>query len=164
VAVKEPIETQRLRLVPLDLQDATALVNGHRPEGARWAEGYPTDGTLVAAGVVVTAQAEGHPLGPWGVYQLVRRGDDVIVGDCSVLGPPDHHGWVHIAHAVASLEEHTDLAIEALAALIAWAKTQPGVTRVLADAACTNLTSIRVMEGAGMRRAGSDGSLVYYEL
>ena len=34
----------------------------------------------------------------------------------------------------------------------------------MADAACTNLDAIRVMEGAGLRRAGSDGSLVYYEL
>ena len=49
-------------------------------------------------------------------------------------------------------------------ALIAWAREQPDCTRVLADAACTNLESIRVMEGAGMRRAGSDGRLVYYEL
>ena len=37
-------------------------------------------------------------------------------------------------------------------------------TRVMADAAHTNRGYIRVMEEAGLRRAGSDGQLVYYEL
>ena len=140
------------------------MVNGHRPIGARWASGYPTDGTLVSAGFVVTAEAEGHPLGPWGIYQILRRADDVVIGDCGFLGPPDHHGWVHAGYTVANPAEHRDLAIEAMQALIAWARAQPVCTRVLADAATTHLDAIRVMEGAGMRRAGSDGSLVYYEL
>jgi RimJ/RimL family protein N-acetyltransferase len=163
-AVMEPIETQRLRLVPLELPCAAAMVNGHRPLGARWADGYPTDGTLVAAGFVVTAEAEGRPLGPWGVYQIERRSDGLVLGDCGFLGPPDEHGWVHAGYAVADTLEHRGLAIEAFAALIRWARAQPDCTRVLADAACTNLDAIQVMEGAGMRRAGSDGSLVYYEL
>jgi RimJ/RimL family protein N-acetyltransferase len=160
----EPIETQRLRLVPLRLPDAAAMVNGHRPIGARWADGYPTDGTLVAAGFVVTAEAEGRPLGAWGVYQIVRRSDEVVIGDCGFLGPPDHHGWVHAGFGVTDPQREGTLAVEAFAGLLAWAKEQPDCTRVLADAACTNLVAIRVMEDAGMRRAGSDGSLVYYEL
>ena len=158
------IETQQLRLVPLQLPDATAMVNGHRPVRARWADGYPTDGTLVAAGFVVTAEAEGRPLGPWGVYQIVRREDDVVIGDCGFLGPPDHHGWVHLGIGLIDAEEHHDLAVEAFRALIDWAKSQPECTRVMADAAHTNHAYIQVMEGAGLRRAGSDGRLVYYEL
>jgi RimJ/RimL family protein N-acetyltransferase len=162
--VMEPLETQHLRLVPLDLPCAAAMVNGHRPVGARWADGYPTDGTLVAAGLVVTAEAEDRPLGAWGVYQVIRRSDGVAIGDCGFLGPPDHRGWVHAGFTVADPVGHRPLATEAFRALIAWAREQPGCTRVMADAACTNLDSLAVMDGAGMRRAGSDGSLVYYEL
>jgi len=160
----ESIETQRLRLVPLELPCAAAMVNGHRPLGARWADGYPTDATLVAAGFVVTAEAEGRPLGPWGVYQIVRLSDEVVIGDCGFLGPPDHHGWVHAGFGVSDPQHDGPLAVEAFGALVQWARAQPGCTRVMADAACTNLVAIRVMEGAGMQRAGSDGSLVYYEL
>jgi RimJ/RimL family protein N-acetyltransferase len=162
-SVTETIEAQRLQLVPLTLADAAALVNGHQPETVRWAEGYPTDGTLVAAGFVVTAEAEGRALGPWGTYQIVRSSDGVVIGDCGFLGPPDHHGWVHVGYGVVEGERHQGYATEALTALIAWAKDRPEATRVLADTACTNLASIRVMEGAGMRRAGSDGDLVYFE-
>ena len=160
----ETIETQRLRLVPLQLPDAAAMVNGHRPVRARWADGYPTDGTLVAAGLVLAAEAEGEPLGPWGVYQIVRRADDVVIGDCGFLGPPDHHGWVHSGLGLVDLDQHHDLAVDALRALVTWAKAQPGCSRVMADAAATNHAYIRVMEAAGLRHAGSDGSLVYYEL
>jgi RimJ/RimL family protein N-acetyltransferase len=162
-SIMETIETERLELVPLSLADAAALVNGHRPEGARWSDGYPTDGTLVAAGFVVTAEAEGRSLGPWSTYQMTRRSDGVVIGDCGFLGPPDHHGWVHVGYGVVGPERDQGYATEALTALIAWAKDRPEVTRVLADTACTNVASIRVMEGAGMRRAGSDGSLVYFE-
>src|SRR3954469_14815232 len=95
------IETPRLRLVPLSLPDAAALVNGHQPDTARWADGYPTDGTLVAAGFVVTAEAEGRPLGPWGTYQIVRRSDGVVVGDCGFLSAPDSHGFVHVGYGIA---------------------------------------------------------------
>jgi RimJ/RimL family protein N-acetyltransferase len=157
------IETQRLSLVPLSLADAATLVNGHRPDAARWAEGYPTDGTLVAAGLVVTAEAEGRPLGLWGTYQMIRLQDGVVVGDCGFLGPPDSQGYVHVAYGVVEEVRSQGYATEALAGLIAWTRTRPEVTRVLADSACTNHPSLRVMENAGMRRAGSDGVLVYFE-
>jgi RimJ/RimL family protein N-acetyltransferase len=159
----DAIETQRLQLVPLSLADAAALVNGHRPEYARWAEGYPTDATLVAAGLVVTAEAEGRPLAPWGTYQMIRREDGLVLGDCGFHGPPDHHGFVHVGYGVADEARSQGYATEALSGLIAWAQRRAEVTRVLADAACTNHPSLRVMENAGMRRAGSDGDLVYFE-
>jgi RimJ/RimL family protein N-acetyltransferase len=163
MAITDRIETSRLRLVPLSLGDAAALVNGHRPPDARWAEGYPTDGTLVAAGLVIAAEAEGRPLGPWTIYQIVRRTDGVVVGGCGFLEPPDAHGHVHVGFGVAPGERGRGYAGEALRALIEWARRRPEVTRVLADAAATNLDSIAVMEAAGMRRAGSDGQLVLYE-
>lgn len=158
------IETERLRLVPLGLADATAIVHGHRPAGARWADGYPTDRTLVVAGSVVTA--EGRPeggLGPYRSYQIVRREDGVVIGDCGFLGPPDEHGDVHVGFGIADVVQGHRYAGEAVRALIAWARTQPEVARVVADVALTNIASRRVLEGAGMRRTGTAAGLVFYE-
>src|SRR3954451_15473889 len=101
MTIMERIETSRLRLGPLSLGDAAAMVNGHQPEDARWVAGYPTDGTLVAAGLVVTAEAEGRPLGPWTTYQMVRSADGSVIGDCGFLGPPDAQGHVHVGYGVA---------------------------------------------------------------
>lgn len=158
------IDTPRLQLVPLSLDTATAIVNGHRPENANWAPGYPTDSALVAAGLVLAADAENRPLEPWGAFQIVVRGDRRVVGGCGfVMGPPDARGHVQIGFSIADSERGEGYATEAVAALIAFARSQPGVTRVLADTACTNAGSIRVFEAAGMRRAGSDGELVFFE-
>jgi RimJ/RimL family protein N-acetyltransferase len=86
-----------------------------------------------------------------------------VIGDCGFVEPPDRQGHVHVGFTVCEAERGQGYASEALAALIEWARRHEDVTRVLADTACTNLESIAVMEGAGMRRAGSDGRLVYYE-
>lgn len=158
------IETPRVRLVPLGLADAAAIVHGHRPPGARWADGYPTDATLVVAGLVVTAEGDGAGgLGPYRGYQVVRRDDGMVIGDCGFLGPPDARGEVHVGFGVAEVAGGYRLAGEALQGLIAWAHRQEQVERVVAEAAPTNIASLRVLEQAGMRRVGEESGIVVFE-
>ena len=156
------IRTARLDLVPLGLAEAAAIVAGHRPRGARWALGYPTEGTLVSAGILVTAESEGRPLGPFGPRQLIQRERRLVVGDCGFEGPPDSRGDVRVAFGVSPDHRRQGYACEALVGLFQWAHEQTGVQRVIADAALTNLASIRVLESAGMHRTHADESLVYY--
>lgn len=164
VASARLIEADRVRLVPLGLADAAAIVHGHRPAGARWADGYPTERTLVTAGLVVTgAGDEGRGVGPYRSYQIVRREDGVVIGDCGFIGPPDEQGEVHVGCGVADVVHGHRFASEALRALIAWARAQAGVSRILGDAARTNIASLRVFEGAGMRRVGEDADFIYFE-
>lgn len=160
----ETIETEALCLNPLGLADASVIVEGHRPAEARWAPGYPTDLTLVAAGLVITAArgAQDDDAGPYRVYQVIRKADRCVIGDCGFLGPPDESGDLHAAYGVAEVEAGHRHAAEALGALIEWARRQPGVRRVLSEAAATNIASIRVMERAGMRRLSGDGDLVCF--
>jgi RimJ/RimL family protein N-acetyltransferase len=158
------IDTPRLRIVPLSLEEATAIVHGERPVEDRWASDYPTDATLVAAGLVVTAEAEGRDLRPWSAYQVIRREDERAVGGCGFpFDGPDPQGRVMISFSIVDSARGEGYAAEALEAMIGWAKRQPGVTRVLAETAATNIRAIHVYERAGMRRAGSDGQLVFFE-
>jgi RimJ/RimL family protein N-acetyltransferase len=158
------IDTQRLRVAPMPLEVAEALVQGHRPAGVNWPDDYPTDSTLVAASMLYAAEAEGRPLGCWTVYQIVRRSDGRVVGGCGfVSGGPDPRGHVQVAFSVPDSERGQGYAAEAMQALVAWARRQPGVTRVLAETASTNAAAVTVYEAAGMRRAGSDGGLVFFE-
>jgi RimJ/RimL family protein N-acetyltransferase len=155
-------QTARLSLVPLSLGDAAAMVNGHRPPRARWAPDYPTEGTLVAAGIVVAAESEGHPLGPWTTYQVSHTEERLVIGDCGFLAPPDDDGDVHVAYGICASRRGHGYASEALRALVQWAQGQPGVRHVLGDTAVTNESSMRVLEAAGLRRVGADDRLVYY--
>jgi RimJ/RimL family protein N-acetyltransferase len=158
------LTTPRLRIVPLQLDEALAMVHGQRPVEERWAPDYPTDASLVAASLVVTAEAEGRPLGSWGAYQIVRRADGKVVGGVGFpIGGPDPQGRVLMGFSIVESAAGESYAAEALRAVIAWAKAQPGVTRVLAETAATNTRGVDVYEQAGMRRAGSDGQLVFFE-
>lgn len=157
------IRTARLDLVQLALPIAAAILTGDRPPGVRWALGYPTEGTLISSGLVVTADNSGHPLGAFGPYQVIHRDSDMVVGDCGFEGPPGSDGDVRVGFGTCPSQRRRGYAREALQGLIRWAHTQEGVERVIADTARTNHASIRVMENAGMRRYRTDESLVYYE-
>jgi RimJ/RimL family protein N-acetyltransferase len=158
------IDTQRLRITLMPLEMAEALVHGHRPPGVNWPDDYPTDSTLVAASMLCASEAEGRPLGPWGVYQMVRKADGRVVGGLGFLtGGPDQRGHVQVAFSVPASERGQGYGAEAVGALVTWARRQPGVTRVLAETAGTNTAALSVYEAAGMRRAGADGGLVFFE-
>lgn len=157
------LRTERLELAPLDVDEARALVETGRPAGRRRAAGYPLDSTLVAAGMVVTAHAEGRETGPFTGYQIVRRADANIIGDCGFHGPPDERGAVVIGYAIAGSARGHGYATEAVEALIGFALLQHGVRRVTAETTRHNPASRRVLEKAGMRLAGSEEDLLIYE-
>ena len=157
-----PIITKRLLLVQLEVEDAVALVDGRRPDRRQWAAGYPDDGALVSAGLVLTAAQGGRELGPFGTYQIIRRDDGAVIGACGFQGPPDEMGAVRVGYGLAESARRQGYATEALRGLLDWARAQDGLTAVLADTTRTNVRSQRVMLRAGMRRVGEDGELLYY--
>jgi RimJ/RimL family protein N-acetyltransferase len=156
------IVTRRLLLVQLGVEEAVALVDGRGSERRQWAAGYPNDGALVAAGLVMTAAQRGRDLGAFGTYQIVRRRDGSVIGACGFFGPPDETGAVRAGFGLAESARGNGYATEALKSLLDWAGAQDGLTCVLADTSRANVASQRVMERAGMRRVGEDGELLYY--
>ena len=156
------IITKRLLLVQLEVEDAVALVDGRRPDGRQWAAGYPDDGALVSAGLVLTAAQGGRDLGPFGTYQIIRREDGAVIGACGFQGPPDDMGAVRVGYGLAESARRQGYATEALRGLLRWAAAQDGLTAVLGDTTRTNVRSQKVMTRAGMRLVGEDGELLYY--
>jgi RimJ/RimL family protein N-acetyltransferase len=154
------IETDRLRLVPLSLTDATAIVHGIRPLGTRWAEGYPLDGTMVAASLLLTAEAEGRPLTEFGSYQITLRTDGLVVGDCGFFASPDEAGLLHVACELCRGERGHGYATEALGALLDWVRMLPQPPRLIAEA--TTPEGQRLLERVGMREYERRERLVYY--
>ena len=156
------IRSSRLDLEAMTLPTAALILSGGRPSEARWALGYPTDRTLMAASMVVAAESEGHDVGTFGSYQVVHRESALVVGDCGFEGPPDTDGNVHVSFTICASQRRRGYAREAVQALMRWALDQDGVEHVLADTTPANVAAIRVLETAGMRRHHVDESLVYY--
>jgi RimJ/RimL family protein N-acetyltransferase len=149
------IETERLRLVELTVNEAEAILEGRSSRD--YADGYPGDGTLVAAAIV--AKSNGA-LAPWTTYQVRLRDDDRVVAGVGFIDAPDGDGRVHVRFTEtdeARAGEHT---AEALAALIDFARAQ-GAARVVAETADPRMAEAYL--AAGMTSAGICGGLRRFE-
>jgi RimJ/RimL family protein N-acetyltransferase len=158
------LRTERLDLLLLDTPAARRLVTCTRRDGEAWAPGYPLGSSLLGAELTLAAAAKGQPLGSFGSYQVLRRADATVIGDAGFMGPPDATGAVSVGCAITDDARRRGYATEALAALLAWARDQPGLTCVLADTTRTNVASQRLLDRVGMLRVGEDGELLYYML
>ena len=158
------IETERLRLHQLEVEEARGLLQGRADPGRPWVADYPIQGTLIAVEAFVRAVDSGAKPGQYGVYQLVRCVDSRVIGDIGFHGPPDQDGSVTVGYGLAASARGHGYATEALRALAAWALTQPEVVRVEADTTHANLPSQRVMERAGMRLVDHNDQLRFYRL
>jgi RimJ/RimL family protein N-acetyltransferase len=158
------LETARLDLVLLEPDGARVLTDGADQNGRRWAAGYPLASSLLRAEMTLAAAAGERPLGRFGTYQVVRRADGHVIGDVGFMGPPDATGAVHVGCAITKDARGQGYATEALLAVLDWARTQSGLTCVLADTTRSNVASQRLLERAGLHRVGEDGELIYYML
>ncbi len=90
------IRTDRLELRSLDEDGARAVLRGRPPDGVLWAEGYPLPSTLEAAALVIGAEPRARWLDPFVSFQILRRDQPCVIGDCGFGSPPDSDGAVDI--------------------------------------------------------------------
>lgn len=145
------IETERLRLIPWPAA-ALDLASLGRELGIAVPEGWRPDVTDILP-------AQAPPFGPYAVVQ-----GDELVGSAGFVGPPDESGTVEIGYEVAPAHRRRGYASEAAAALVAWALDRPEIRRVIASTTPDNVASARVLERAGLQRAGTRGDDLFFEL
>ncbi len=145
------LSTPRLRLEPIGVDVARAVLAGSGPAAAR---GWPGPDALQ-----VFRFAVDHGGDPgW----LILR-DGLVVGECGTHGPPDPDGTVEIRYGIAPSEQGHGFATEACAALTAWLLTQSGVGRVAASVhAAGNPASRRVLERCGFTLERTQGPTAWY--
>src|SRR5215204_5059364 len=143
------IRSERLSLRQLEVDEARALLQGRADPERPWMAGYPMQGTLIAVEAFVRAVDNGANPGAYGVYQVVRSADDMVVGDIGFHGPPTPGGSVTVGYGLAPR---------------AWALARPEVVAVEADTTHANLPSQRVMERAGMRLYDKSDQLRFYRV
>ncbi len=95
------IRTERLCLRQLEAEEGRALLRGEADPERPWMPGYPMQGTLIAVEAFVRAVDNGADPGAYGVYQLVRTSDSVVIGDIGFHGPPTRGGSVTVGYGLA---------------------------------------------------------------
>ena len=134
---REPIETERLRLVPIRREQAEAILRGDL-SSVRAGEGWPHADTL-----------DGLRLAPGWLVEA----DGVVIGDCGTHGPPDADGRVEIGYGLAAPYRGRGYGTELVTALAQWLLRQEGVSCVVAETEAGNVPSRRALERSGFRLA-----------
>ncbi|MFJ9826464.1 GNAT family N-acetyltransferase [Streptomyces sp. NPDC101160] len=155
------IETERLLLHPLSVDDARRIVDARPAPGDRWAEEYPGAGDGRSAQGFLNGVAERGDPGAYRPYAIQLLADGTTVGGIGFHGPPDADGVVTIGYGLVPGARGKGYASESLRALIARAR-EAGATAVRGDADLDNIASQRVMEAAGMTYEGEDEKVRNY--
>ncbi|MGZ6507327.1 MAG: GNAT family N-acetyltransferase [Tumebacillaceae bacterium] len=161
------IQTERLKMIPFSLDRVKATIQG-REELARLS-GYSVNPAW--------PQVDFEEILPWlaGLMEkdptfsdwmglIVHTADSMVIGDMGFKGAPDEHGAVEVGYSVVPDYQGKGYATEMLRGMIEFAFAQPGVQKVLAECEETNIGSIRVLEKAGLRQIGQDGTLLKWEV
>ena len=146
------VEGRRLDLKPLPAAAAAAL-QGDRETAARL-----VGATLPAAWPapdlldILPIQAAAGPADEgYGIWVMIERETNGVVGDIGFLGPPAD-GGVEVGFSVLPEQRRRGYATEAAALLVAWALSQPDVNRVVARCDADNEGSIATLERVGFTR------------
>lgn len=149
------ISTDRLDLAAPGVDTWRDLLEG--AVGAA-AEGYPTDGDLVMARLVV----ERHlPAGEWGPWQIRERASGLLIGGVGFKGAPDDAGIVEIGYSLAPPARSRGFATEAVVALVTHAFAR-GVRAVRAEVETGHTASERVVMRAGFTAGESDADVTWW--
>ncbi|MGI8564172.1 MAG: GNAT family N-acetyltransferase [Candidatus Dormibacter sp.] len=145
-----------MRLRPMYVGQARRLLAGDdalAADSSGWAPGYPSEETLQAARMLVRQAEAGELERGFGVYLVVRRSDDLVIGGIGFHGRPER-GQVEVGYDVTPSARGQGYATEALRALAGWALQQPGVQAVLGRTEAGNVPSLRVLAKAGFVPCG----------
>ena len=157
------IRTDRLELRSLDEDGARAVLRGHPPDGVLWAEGYPLPSSVEAAALVIGGEPRARRLDPFVSFQILRRDQPCVIGDCGFGSPPDSDGAVEISWQLVDRLHGRGLEGEALEALIGFAFTRDEVEAVRAWAPPDDGAAQRTLERAGMMNVGERDGRVCFE-
>ena len=149
------ISTERLELSAPGVDVWHALLEGDVADAL---DGYPTDGDLVMARLVV----EGHlPSGEWGPWQIRERASGLLIGGAGFKGAPDDSGMVEIGYGLAPAARGRGFATEAVGALVAHAFAR-GASAVRAEVEAGHVASERVVRRAGFTVVDSDSDVTWW--
>jgi ribosomal-protein-alanine N-acetyltransferase len=153
--------TERLELVPVTLPFVEAVMASDRARaeelcGARIPEAWPGPDLIARAFHTSLEAIRADPACRlWGDTLMIARG-----GPRRVLGSVIFHGLptdgiAEVGYGVDDAEQRQGYASEATRACVDWALTQDGIRSVTAVTFPWHVASLRVIERAGMVRAGT---------
>jgi RimJ/RimL family protein N-acetyltransferase len=155
------LETDRLDLRPLPAAAAAALP-GDRDTAARiLGAAIPASWPQADLLDVLPMQASAGDAERYGIWVMIERATNGVVGDIGFLGPPSD-GVVEIGFSVVPERRRLGFASEAAAALVDWALHEPDVDAVVARCEAGNVASVSVLDRAGFATTGKVDDVIHW--
>ncbi|GGE62722.1 GNAT family N-acetyltransferase [Priestia taiwanensis] len=100
----------------------------------------------------------------WGIWFVVEKESNRIIGDIGFKGKPDANKIVEVGYGFLEEYWNRGYATEAVTTLVDWAFQTSEVDRVIAETLHDNIGSIRVLEKLGMKRTSLTDTMINWEL
>jgi ribosomal-protein-alanine N-acetyltransferase len=150
----------RLELTPLPAAAAAELLDDRVAAAATIGSSLPDAWPQTDLLDVLPIQAAAEPAAePFGIWLIIERDTNTVVGDVGFMGPPDG-GLVEIGFSVIPDRRRRGYATEAVRSLIDWAFGDPGIREVTARSELENEASARVLHAAGFARIGESRGVI----
>lgn len=98
------------------------------------------------------------------LWTVILKEENKMVGDLCFVGEPNDAGEIEIGYGTYEDFQKKGYMTEAVGAIIQWAKTQPGVTTILADTNKDNPASWAVLKKNKFVRFGETETLFNWRL
>ncbi|MBA3424172.1 MAG: GNAT family N-acetyltransferase [Actinomycetota bacterium] len=162
----EELRTERLWLVPLTPELVRSALEDReelgRELGARVPPSWP--GADFARMLPRLARGSADDSIAAATRLIIHAADRTVIGETGFHGPPNRTGTVEIGYSIVPEYRSRGFASEATRALVSASFASPGIRRIIAECLDDNEASLRVLEKLGMRRVGSAGDTIRFEL
>ncbi|MGE6539311.1 GNAT family N-acetyltransferase [Bacillus luti] len=101
---------------------------------------------------------------PWGAWYVIRKEDDIVLGDIGFKGKPSENGTVEIGYGFIEKYWNKGYATESVAELIKWAFQTGEVEAIIAETLLENDSSIRVLEKLHMKRVDTTETMINWKI
>lgn len=149
------LETERLTIYCLELEDMLLLKQGNQEDQFRNKLGYSInkleglDKELIEEFSRLALENEESRL--WfRLWDIVSNKDKRRIGGALFKGGPNMNGEVEIGYGIDDSFQGQGYATEAVGRLVQWARDQEVVTSVIAETEKDNIASMKVLQHIGM--------------
>ena len=145
------LQTQRLKIIPCTeqlLSQFTREEYEFGPHITRYVEELKEDSTLFG----------------WGVWLVINKETNTIIGDIGFKGKPNSDNTVEVGYGFIPSAHNKGYATEAVKEIIEWAFSFKNVDKVIAECLVDNFASIRVLEKLKMKKLGVVDDMFKWQL
>lgn len=100
----------------------------------------------------------------WGVWLVINKDDNTIIGDIGFKGKPDSENIAEVGYGIVPAAQNKGFATEAVNEILKWAFSSGKVKKIVAECLIDNISSIKVLEKLNMKRIGSKDNMYLWQL